>query len=149
MLTSVQNVCVVTTFYTLEGMKSILLPEFVFFRSRLRLSLKNTNSLFYCFIFILRGCCTSYYNIPSSLPEGAFVLCALKVRLLFLTSTAFVSTKAKPRARRGYNYCHSIKNRWNTRYLLFQIPNQMYQILRVSLRIHQIEHLQKECNLSP
>ena len=62
---------VVTTFYTLDGMKSILLPEFVFFRSRLRLSLKNTNSIFYCFIFVLRGCCTSYYNIPSSLPEGA------------------------------------------------------------------------------
>ena len=66
---------VVTTFYTLDGMKSILLPKFVFFRSRLRLSLKNTNSLFYCFIFILRGCCTSYYNIPSSLPEGAYVNC--------------------------------------------------------------------------
>ena len=62
---------VVTTFYTLDGMKSILLPKFVFFRSRLRLSLKNTNLLFYCFIFVLRGCCTSYYNIPSSLPEGA------------------------------------------------------------------------------
>ena len=58
---------VVTTFYTLDGMKSILLPKFVFFRSRLRLSLKNTNSLFYCFIFILRGCCTSHYNIPTSL----------------------------------------------------------------------------------
>ena len=48
-------------------MKSIFLPEFVFFRSRLRLSLKNTNSLFYCSIFVLRGCCTSYYNIPTSL----------------------------------------------------------------------------------
>ena len=72
MLTSVKNVCVVTTFYTLEGMKSILLPEFVFFRSRLRLSLKNTNSIFYCFIFVLRECCTSYYNIPTSLPEGGY-----------------------------------------------------------------------------
>ena len=55
-------------------MKSILLPEFVFFRSRLRLSLKNTNSLFYCLIFILRWCCTSYYNIPGSLREGAPVV---------------------------------------------------------------------------
>ena len=33
--------------------------------------------------------------------KGAFGLCALKVRLLFLTSTAFVDTKAKPRTRRG------------------------------------------------
>ena len=36
------------------------------FRSRLRLSLKNTNLLFYCFIFVLRRCCTSYYNMPIS-----------------------------------------------------------------------------------
>ena len=63
---------VVTTFYTLDGMKSILLPKFVFFRSRLRLSLKNTNLLFYCFICFLQGCCTSYYNIPTSLPEGGY-----------------------------------------------------------------------------
>ena len=58
---------VVTTFYTLDGMKSILLPKFVFFRSRLRLSLKNTNLLFYCFYYLFYKCCTSYYNIPSSL----------------------------------------------------------------------------------
>ena len=58
---------VVTTFYTLAGMKSILLPKFVFFRSRLRLSLKNTNLLFYCFYYLFYKCCTSYYNIPSSL----------------------------------------------------------------------------------
>ena len=58
---------VVTTFYTLDGMKSILLPKFVFFRSRLRLSLKNTNLLFYCFYYLFFKCCTSYYNIPSSL----------------------------------------------------------------------------------
>ena len=32
------------------------------------------------------------------LHKGAFSLCAPKVRLLFLTSTAFVDTKAKPRA---------------------------------------------------
>ena len=32
--------------------------------------------------------------VGSSLPEGAFGLCAPKVRLLFLTSTAFVSTNA-------------------------------------------------------
>ena len=62
----------VTTFYTLDGMKSILLLKFVFFRSRLRLSLKNTNLLFYCFYYLFYKCCTSYYNIPSSLPEGAF-----------------------------------------------------------------------------
>ena len=61
---------VVTTFYTLDGMKSILLPRFVFFRSRLRLSLKNTNLLFYCFYYLFYKCCTSYYNIPTSLPEG-------------------------------------------------------------------------------
>jgi len=58
---------VVTTFYTLDGMKSILLPKFVFFRSRLRLSLKNTNLLFYCFYYLFYKCCTSYYNMPSSL----------------------------------------------------------------------------------
>ena len=34
--------------------ESIFLPEFVFFRSRLRLSLENTNSLFYCLIFFTR-----------------------------------------------------------------------------------------------
>ena len=42
--------------------------------------------------------------VGSSLPEGAFGLCVSKVHLLFLTSTAFVGTKAKPRARRGKNY---------------------------------------------
>ena len=52
-------------------MKSILLLKFVFFRSRLRLSLKNTNLLFYYFICYLQGCCISYYNIPPSLSEGA------------------------------------------------------------------------------
>ena len=96
MLTSVQNVCVVTTFYTLEGMKSILLPEFVFFRSRLRLSLKNTNSLFYCLIFILRGCCTSYYNIPSSLPEGAFdtrTFCPDFLFVFCLSAIAFIEPR--------------------------------------------------------
>ena len=40
----------------------------------------------------------------SSLPEGAFGLCVPKVRLLFLTSTSFVDTKAKLRTRRGKNY---------------------------------------------
>ena len=35
------------------------------------------------------------------LHKGAFSLCVPKVRLLFLTSTALVDTKAKPRARRG------------------------------------------------
>ena len=39
--------------------------------------------------------------VGSSLPEGAFGLCVPKVRLLFLTSTTFVYTKAKPHARRG------------------------------------------------
>ena len=42
--------------------------------------------------------------VGSSLPEGAFDLCVPKVRLLFLTSTAFVDTKTKPRIRRGKNY---------------------------------------------
>ena len=65
---------VVTTFYTLDGMKSILLPKFVFFRSRLRLSLKNTNLLFYCFICFLQGCCTSYYNIPSPSETELYLL---------------------------------------------------------------------------
>ena len=35
------------------------------------------------------------------LHKGAFGLRASKVHLLFLTSTAFVDTKAKPRERRG------------------------------------------------
>jgi len=39
-----------------------------------------------------------------ALPKGAFGLRAPRVRLLFLTSTAFVDTKAKPRARRGEDY---------------------------------------------
>ena len=72
-------------------MKSILLPEFVFFRSRLRLSLKNTNSLFYCFVFILQGRCTSYYNIPSSLPKGAF-FCPPQVCLFFRSRSAYGGT---------------------------------------------------------
>ena len=64
MLTSVQNVCVVTTFYTLESMKSILLPKFVFFRSRLRLSLKNTNLSFYWFICFLWGVALRIITYP-------------------------------------------------------------------------------------
>ena len=36
------------------------------------------------------------------LHKGAFGLCALKVCLFFLTSTAFVDTKAKPRASRSW-----------------------------------------------
>ena len=43
-------------------------------------------------------------SVGSSLPEGAFGLCAPKACLLFLTSTAFVGTKAKPRIRRGKFY---------------------------------------------
>ena len=73
---------VVTTFYTLDGMKSILLPKFVFFRSRLRLSLKNTNLLFYCFICFLRGVALRIITYPpplaidsslrgASIPDGA------------------------------------------------------------------------------
>ena len=38
------------------------------------------------------------------LHKGAFGLCAPKICLLFLTSTAFVGTKAKPRIRRGKFY---------------------------------------------
>ena len=44
------------------------------------------------------------HSLDSSLPEGAFGLCESKVHLFFLTSTAFVDTKAKPRAWRGKNY---------------------------------------------
>ena len=38
------------------------------------------------------------------LHKGAFGLCIPKVSLLFLTSTAFVGTKAKPRIKRGKFY---------------------------------------------
>lgn len=44
--------------------------------------------------------CFAYCLIP--LHKGAFGLCALKVCLFFLTSTAFVDTKAKPRASRSW-----------------------------------------------
>ena len=43
--------------------------------------------------------CRAVISLP--LHKGAFGLCALNGHLLFLTSTAFVDTKAKPRARRG------------------------------------------------
>ena len=71
MLTSVQNVCVVTTFYTLESMKSILLPKFVFFRSRLRLSLKNTNLSFYWFICFLWGVALRIITYPAPFAQGS------------------------------------------------------------------------------
>ena len=38
------------------------------------------------------------------LHKGAFGLCVPKLHLLFLTSTAFVDTKAKPRTKRGKFY---------------------------------------------
>ena len=44
--------------------------------------------------------CFAHCLIP--LHKGAFGLCALKVCLFFLTSTAFVDTKAKPRASRSW-----------------------------------------------
>ena len=46
------------------------------------------------------------------LHKGAFGLRASKVHLLFLTSTAFVSTKAKPRVRRklDYNFINFLKS---------------------------------------
>ena len=70
MLTSVKNVCVVTTFYTLDGMKSILLPKFVF--SSFKATPFSQKYKFIILLFYLNfyGCCTSYYNIPPSLPEG-------------------------------------------------------------------------------
>ena len=72
MLTSVQNVCVVTTFYTLESMKSILLPKFVFFSFKATpFSQKYKFIILLVYLFFM-GCCTSYYNIPAPLPEGGF-----------------------------------------------------------------------------
>ena len=66
MLTSVQNVCVVTTFYTLESMKSILLPKFVFFSFKATpFSQKYKFIILLVYLFFM-GCCTSYYNIPSA-----------------------------------------------------------------------------------
>ena len=62
---------VVTTFYTLDGMKSILLPEFVFFRFRLRLSLQNTNPLFYCFIFFYEGVALRIITYPAPFTQGS------------------------------------------------------------------------------
>ena len=62
---------VVTTFYTLEGMKSILLPKFVFCRSRLRLSLKNTNLLFYCFICFLWGVALRIITYRAPFTQGS------------------------------------------------------------------------------
>ena len=56
------------------------------------------------FHLLFAGCCTSYYNIPSSLPEGAFSLCVSKVHLIFLTSTAFVDTKQSPAQGGAKNY---------------------------------------------
>ena len=61
---------VVTTFYTLDDMKSILLPKFVFFRSRLRLSLKNTNLLFYCFIFFCVAVALRIITCPPPFTQG-------------------------------------------------------------------------------
>ena len=43
--------------------------------------------------------CRAVIRLP--LHKGTFGLCVPKVCILFLTSTAFVDTKAKPRARRG------------------------------------------------
>ena len=50
-----------------------------------------------CYTFLVY--CRAVISLPCV--KGAFSLCAPKVRLLFLTSTTFVDTKAKPRARRG------------------------------------------------
>ena len=70
----------VTTFYTLDGMKSILLPKFVFFRSRLRLSLKNTNLLFYCFILIFMG--VALRIITYRAPSGRGPLYVISLRIV-------------------------------------------------------------------
>ena len=95
MLTSVQNVCVVTTFYTLESMKSILLPKFVFFRSRLRLSLKNTNLLFYWFICFLWGVALRIITYPAPSRREAYVRA---VPLLIVGSGFCPIVRGHPRA---------------------------------------------------
>ena len=100
---------VVTTFYTLDGVKSILLPQFVFFSFKATpFSQKYKFIILLVYLFFM-GCCTTYYNIPgtakwwkepakliksvfslfshspsatfgaSSLPEGAFGLCVLPI----------------------------------------------------------------------
>ena len=82
---------VVTTFYTLDGMKSILLLKFVFFRSRLRLSLKNTNLLFYCFILISMGVALRIISYPPPFTQGrAF---SLPARAHLLTTNVVVQFK--------------------------------------------------------
>ena len=50
-----------------------------------------------CYTFQVNG--RAVMSLP--LHKGAFGLCVQKVRLPFLTSTAFADTKAKPLARRG------------------------------------------------
>ena len=67
-------------------MKSILLPKFVFFRSRLRLSLKNTNLLFYCFICFLWGVALRIIIYPLPLHRGGSALPWLWYYVLALRS---------------------------------------------------------------
>ena len=57
-----------------------------------------------CFPLWLKICHRHIFLTRRALPEGAFGLCAPKVCLIFLTSTDFVGTKAKPRIRRGKFY---------------------------------------------
>jgi len=91
---------VVTTFYTLDGMKSILLLKFVFFRSRLRLSLKNTNLLFYCFILISMGVALRIITYPVPFTQGSLDLCNFSNNFF---SKRFVSSLSSPKRRAFLN----------------------------------------------
>jgi len=73
MLTSVQNVCVVTTFYTLESMKSLFLAKICIFRSRLRLSLQNTNSIILFYLYISTGVALRIIIYPPPSRREAFL----------------------------------------------------------------------------
>ena len=94
---------VVTTFYTLDGMKSILLSKFVFFRSRLRLSLKNTNLLFYCFICFLRGVALRIITYPAPLAQGSLgVVSPLVVGVQHKSITKYNKTACHPERSRNF-----------------------------------------------
>ena len=58
---------VVTTFYTLDSMKSILLPKFVFFSFQATPFSQKYKFIILLFYLNSIGCCTSYYNMPTSL----------------------------------------------------------------------------------
>ena len=68
---------VVTTFYTLDGMKSILLPKICIFSFKATPFSQKYKFIILLFYLNFYGCCTSYYNIPPSLSEGGFSLIPL------------------------------------------------------------------------